>query len=605
MRFASRGLASLVLAAVLLAAAAIDAAAAEEGLVFQECFNAHLGGCASNENPGLGNADAVAISPDGKSVYVASQSESGVVRLSRDTTTGALTYEECLTSEASGCGSNHGLTGMVDAQGVAVSPDGKSVYVTGFSSNGVAEFSRDTTTGALTYIGCKVAGTGACGAGNEEVRGLEGAWGVTISPDGKSVYVVGDLGGSIERFDRNGTTGSLTAVECLSARPIGCGSGNEKAPALGGATDVVVSPAGDDVYVAGGAPGTEGAVSIFSRTTGGALTYVGCKATGIAVCGTEVPGLAGAAGLAITADGKSVYVTGESDGAVTDFSRDTTTGALTDEGCLTGLTSGCATDSVPGLKGAFGIAAGPEGENVYVASLSPSEALVRLDRDTTTGALSYAECFTHQNTATVPCGAQAVHSNLPGMAGAERVAASPDGKYVYVAALSEGAISVFGPGEEPPASRHDLTVEKTGSGTGTVVSAPTGIECGPVCVHTFTDGTKVSLTATPASGSTFSGWSGAGCSGTGTCEVTISADQTVTATFLGSGSGESTPPPPSGQPPSSSGDSPSSAPGSTGGSTSTPHKKALTCRKGFKKEKVKGELRCVKEKHHKKPKHKR
>src|ERR1700761_5031174 len=131
MRSARRGLLFLLLAATLLAVVAVAAAAAGEGLVFQECFSAHLGGCESNENPGLGNADAVAISPDGKSVYVASQSEGGVVRFDRDPATGALTYEECFTSEASGCGSNHGLTGMVDAQGVAVSPDGKSVYVTG------------------------------------------------------------------------------------------------------------------------------------------------------------------------------------------------------------------------------------------------------------------------------------------------------------------------------------------------------------------------------------------------------------------------------------------------------------------------------------------
>src|SRR5207245_3663496 len=43
--------------------------------------------------------------------------------------------------------------------------------------------------------------------------------------------------------------------------------------------------------------------------------------------------------------------------------------------------------------------------------------------------------------------------------------------------------------------------------------------------------TVVTLTATPAAGSTFSGWSGGGCSGTGTCTVTMSAATTVTATF--------------------------------------------------------------------------
>jgi uncharacterized repeat protein (TIGR01451 family)/uncharacterized repeat protein (TIGR02543 family) len=78
---------------------------------------------------------------------------------------------------------------------------------------------------------------------------------------------------------------------------------------------------------------------------------------------------------------------------------------------------------------------------------------------------------------------------------------------------------------------HTLTVTKTGSGSGSVTSAPTGINCGPTCAASFNEGTMVTLTATPAAGSAFTGWSGAGCSSTGTCQVTMSSDQTVTATF--------------------------------------------------------------------------
>jgi murein DD-endopeptidase MepM/ murein hydrolase activator NlpD len=75
-----------------------------------------------------------------------------------------------------------------------------------------------------------------------------------------------------------------------------------------------------------------------------------------------------------------------------------------------------------------------------------------------------------------------------------------------------------------------LTVNKTGSGQGTVTSSPSGIDCGPTCSADFTSGAVVTLTATPATGSTFAGWSGA-CSGTGTCTVTMDTDKTVTATF--------------------------------------------------------------------------
>jgi Divergent InlB B-repeat domain len=77
-----------------------------------------------------------------------------------------------------------------------------------------------------------------------------------------------------------------------------------------------------------------------------------------------------------------------------------------------------------------------------------------------------------------------------------------------------------------------LTVKKSGTGSGTVASEPAGINCGFTCTAKFAQGSKVTLKATPASGSTFAGWSGEGCTGTGTCVVALEeANATVTATF--------------------------------------------------------------------------
>ncbi|CAK0761722.1 hypothetical protein CCP4SC76_3540001 [Gammaproteobacteria bacterium] len=73
-----------------------------------------------------------------------------------------------------------------------------------------------------------------------------------------------------------------------------------------------------------------------------------------------------------------------------------------------------------------------------------------------------------------------------------------------------------------------LTVNRTGSGT--VTSTPAGIDCGNSCSAGFTSGGRVALTATPATGYRFTGWSGA-CSGTGSCSLMMDADKTVTATF--------------------------------------------------------------------------
>jgi Divergent InlB B-repeat domain len=76
-----------------------------------------------------------------------------------------------------------------------------------------------------------------------------------------------------------------------------------------------------------------------------------------------------------------------------------------------------------------------------------------------------------------------------------------------------------------------ITVTKAGAGSGTVTSAPAGIACGSTCTGSFTAGQIVTLTATPATGSIFTGWSGGLCTGTGTCVVTASVASTVIATF--------------------------------------------------------------------------
>ena len=95
----------------------------------------------------------------------------------------------------------------------------------------------------------------------------------------------------------------------------------------------------------------------------------------------------------------------------------------------------------------------------------------------------------------------------------------------------------------PVTTRFTLTVnaaKATSTAAGTIASAPAGVSCTTptvtgqtqtACTANYSSGTAVTLTATPASGSAFAGWSGA-CTGTAaTCTVSMSAARTVTASF--------------------------------------------------------------------------
>ena len=171
----------------------------------------------------------MAVSPDGKSVYVASARSNAVVRLNRNTTTGAITQPAgaagCISEDGSGpCADGHGLDGPL---GVAVSPDGKSVYV---ASCRATPWRASTATrppgrslsppGAAGCIG--ETGTGTCADGH----GLT-APSVAVSPNGKSVYVASYSSYAVARLNRDTTTGAITQP----AGTAGCMSEDGRGPA--------------------------------------------------------------------------------------------------------------------------------------------------------------------------------------------------------------------------------------------------------------------------------------------------------------------------------------------------------------------------------------
>lgn len=132
----------------------------------------------------------MAPSPDGKHIYVTSGGDHAVTVFSRDRATGRLTFVE---TQRDGVGDVDGLRG---ARSVAVSPNGRCVYVTGQAEHTVVLFRRDRTMGKLTFV--ETLRDGVAG-----VDGIQGASYVTVSPDkrGKHVYVAGNWVQAIAVFN--------------------------------------------------------------------------------------------------------------------------------------------------------------------------------------------------------------------------------------------------------------------------------------------------------------------------------------------------------------------------------------------------------------------
>ena len=215
-----------VAAAVDDALAAFTRYPATGGLSFVEAEKDGVGGV-----DGLNSARGVSVSPDGHNVYVASQTDDALAAFTRNPATGALSFVE---AEKDGVGGVDGLNG---AHGVAVSPDGRHVYVASISDALVA-FTRNPTTGTLNFVEAEKDGVGGA-------NGLDGARGVTLSDDGKHVYVASSEDDAVAAFSRDGVTGELDLLEV--ERPL-----EAAGPVLDGAFALSTSPDDRNLYVAPG-----------------------------------------------------------------------------------------------------------------------------------------------------------------------------------------------------------------------------------------------------------------------------------------------------------------------------------------------------------------
>ena len=383
--------AALLLGTALLAAPAARA----EHLTF--------GGAISDYDAGVDGLAWViqeVVSPDGRHVYAQGASDDAVTALARDATTGALTFIE---AEVDGV---NGVDGLDFASSVAISPDGANVYATGSDDDAVAVFARSAETGALTFVEAEFDGVNG-------VEGLDQARGVTVSPDGRHVYVAGQVSNALVVFARDPATGALTFVTAYY-------DGVDGLDGLEGVLYVTVSPDGANVYTASYG---ENAVASFGRDPEtGLLTYLQVLRDGE----NDIDGLGSVHCITVSNDGRNAYAASESDHSVATFVRNLSDGSLTLANIIFE-----GVDGVEGLVGALWVAISPDDTRVFVASTFDSAA-VAFARDSSDGALTFLEAKR-----------EGVDGNYYSISFARSAVVSPDGSWLYVGGASSNAIGFF------------------------------------------------------------------------------------------------------------------------------------------------------------------
>ena len=345
------------------------------------------GSCADAPGSPLTAAEAVAVSPGGGSVYVASLS--GTITHFFAAPGGQLTYGGCVSNDGSGglCADAPG-TPLEFADSVAVSPDGRSVYVASALSGTITHFFA-APAGQLTYDGC-VSNDGSGGfCADAPGTPLELADSVAVSPDGRSVYVGSATSGTITHFFA-APAGQLTYDGCVSNDGSGGFCAVARGDALTDVTSVAVSPDGKSVYATAGEPA---AVSHFFVAPAGQLTYDGCVSNdGSGGACADAPGspLGDATTVAVSPDGSSAYVASPAANTLSTFAVAIASGGqLTYSGCISvGGSNGLCTNA-PGtsLQGVTMVAVSPNGNSVYAGSYS-GDAITHFFRGTAAPVLS-------------------------------------------------------------------------------------------------------------------------------------------------------------------------------------------------------------------------
>jgi 6-phosphogluconolactonase (cycloisomerase 2 family) len=427
-------------ALALLAILAVATAAGATGdLIPKGCFQDDTGtdACATTLDS-LGGAVSVTVSGDGRSVYGVARDDSAIETFKRNRSSGALTPLGCVANAGFSPTCAKHTKGLFEPFQLALSPDDRFAYVAA-RDGAIVIFKRDHQTGKLKSKGCVEDKNIDLGCA-QKAQGIGGAISLAISADGRSLYAVGVSDEAVALFRRNLKTGSLNGMGCVSDHDSGAPGCARRHGGLGDPLAIAVSSDGRSVYATSL---SDNAIVRFHRNLKtGSLLAKSCvedEDVGPDDCAATAPGLEGATGVAVSSDGKSVYVTGSSDETVVTFHRAKHSGALSGASCIDDNDTGPGTcaQSADGLRDANSITLGPEGKTAYVAG-EFDHAISIFKRNKSSGALTPTSCIADNDDNPEPC-----FQAADGMRVLAATAISSDGKSLYSAAFSDDAIARF------------------------------------------------------------------------------------------------------------------------------------------------------------------
>ena len=396
---------------------------------------------------GLTNPTEIAIDIFGKNVYVASSQQNTLAVFSRDATTGDLTFQQILKDDS------NGVDGLKSARSIIFSPNRKQVYVAGTSDAAISVFTRDQTTGLLTFLEIKkdVTGdVGDLGRPNELTITSDGLYlyaattdgivafsrdqttgaltyidiftrgaddinfspsNITISLEDNYIYASNHGDSSVTVFTRNSSNGNLTLLETYKNGSFGIS--NMTLPSK------MIIPSDDNMYVVSS---RDSSILFFQRdVTTGLINFNNYYKQGQ----NGVDGLITINSMSISYDLNNLYTTSAKDSSVSVFKIDATTGELTYSSTLRQGQNG-----VDGIRGCRFAIPGPNGKQLYAAGFN-GNTVALFNRDQTTGVLTYTKQITN-----------GVIGN-DGIQAPTFIATDDTGKNIYILSASKNTLAVY------------------------------------------------------------------------------------------------------------------------------------------------------------------